>query len=203
MGGTKHSWDDKLGLSAEERESLRALLCDWDARPPVLFVGAGLTKYGARVLAGGRQPADWEELQKAMKARLQDAGVVDLPSDPLRLADLYEAAVRPARLVDLLRERIGPEHLAPGRDHTLLATLPWAAVVTTNYDDVMEQALRAAKRGPIRVLYDEDLSKKRKPSEVGIIYVHGSFSDPSSIVLTEESYRPSLPTCVSAYSGGT
>src|SRR5437868_6840325 len=129
--------DSRFGLTAEERESLRSLVRDWDERPPVLFVGAGLTKYGAHVRDGGAPPADWAELQRAMTARLSDAGVRDLPADPLRLADLYEEAVRPARLVDLLHERVRPEHLSPGRVHVLLATLPWAAVVTTNYDDVM------------------------------------------------------------------
>ena len=60
-------------------------------------------------------------------------------ASPLRLASEYEAAFGRQKL-DLLISTLNPDaDHQPGRLHRLLFELPWADVLTTNYDTLLER----------------------------------------------------------------
>jgi SIR2-like domain len=87
--------------------------------------------------------------------------------------------------------------------HGMLADLPLSVYVTTNYDDLMCQALLSRSRQPIRAVcpwYTQDRTKlleARKPFKqpervrphAPIVYhLHGHHDVPESLVLTEDDY---------------
>lgn len=87
--------------------------------------------------------------------------------------------------------------------HGVLADLPLSVYVTTNYDDLMCQALLSRSRQPLRAVcpwYTQDSTKLlearkpfRQPERVRpnapiVYHLHGHQSVPESLVLTEDDY---------------
>jgi len=64
--------------------------------------------------------------------------------------------------------------------------LPWADVLTTNYDTLLERAASGSARGYGIVRREGDLSGLRAP---GIIKLHGTIEDDADLVITEEDCR--------------
>lgn len=80
--------------------------------------------------------------------------------------------------------------LSPNRAHFLLATLPFRAIVTTNYDRLLETALRRS-HAPDRPVYywsDPDLASRVRDSRQFILKLHGDVYRPDTIVLAREDY---------------
>ena len=71
----------------------------------------------------------------------------DAPLSLSQVAQFYED-VGPGRqsLVSCLRDRLDRPDFAPGKNHHLIARLPVKVIVTTCYESLMEQALRAAMK---------------------------------------------------------
>ena len=74
-----------------------------------------------------------------------------------------------------------------------LAELGFPLVITTNYDQLFEDALTAAGRKPRVSVYTPRLEKTktfRDPSvEDPVVYkIHGDIQEPESIVITDENY---------------
>jgi hypothetical protein len=87
--------------------------------------------------------------------------------------------------------------------HGVLADLPLSVYITTNYDDLMCQALLSRSRQPLRAVcpwYTQDSAKlleARKPfrqpepasPKTPVVYhLHGHHAAPESLVLTEDDY---------------
>jgi hypothetical protein len=83
----------------------------------------------------------------------------------------------------------------------MLARLPFRFIITTNYDDLFERALRASRTGgnickePLVEIYNPgiDAIPRKVPldpkEERPVLFkLHGSFSDRKSLVVTEEDY---------------
>jgi hypothetical protein len=94
-----------------------------------------------------------------------------------------------------------PDFAKPGEPHGLLARLPLPVYLTTNYDDFMMAALRAARKQPTRVIcpwyrgaaadegvFGTDRGFDPRHEEPIVYHLHGSFAQPSSLVLTEDDY---------------
>jgi hypothetical protein len=111
-----------------------------------------------------------------------------LPQDPLRLAQVYESSARRGVLLDRIAEYVPSADFVPGKVHQKIARIPWAAIVTTNYDDLLERSFTGA-RAVRRVITDEDLTQSRTPDDLLIIKLHGDLTDRASIVITEDDYR--------------
>jgi hypothetical protein len=184
----------QLGLQPEEQSSLLAFVRAWkDHARPVLFAGAGLSfnaKPNPRRAPTSRF-SSWATLIKALRDELsgEDATLAArLPQDPLRLAQVYQSSARRGLLLDRVAQHVPSADFIPGPVHWKIARLPWAAIVTTNYDDLIERAFVGIR--PVRrVITDEDLTQPRTPDDLLVIKMHGDLSDRESIVITEEDYR--------------
>lgn len=98
-----------------------------------------------------------------------------------------------------------PDFQQPDEPHSLLAEFPLRVYITTNYDDFMVQALRHHNRAAqvaICPWYTRDLRQMQEtnrifeqpsgfnpsPANPIVYYLHGSKSEPESLVLTEYDY---------------
>lgn len=82
--------------------------------------------------------------------------------------------------------RPGDFHIPPA--HKILAWLPFAAYITSNYDQFLERQLKHEDRRPSVVIENEDLARIRRVS-VPVIKYHGCISKPETIVATTQDHK--------------
>jgi hypothetical protein len=185
---------DRLGLvSPEDAASLREWIRSWDAHPrPVVFAGAGLSAYNAVRKPGAPNNAvikAWDALAADFTRALQVEGFSQLPGDPLRLAQLVERQTSRTGLLDIVEAAVPEQHFDPGPAHEALTRLPLAAVVTTNYDDLIERAYASTRFPTLAVIDDTDLARARTGDRTLLIKMHGDLRRRPSIVISEDDYR--------------
>jgi len=169
-------------------------------RTPVAFIGAGMS-FNARPKAryrelgfrgtGTPRAFSWRELSERFRSELKSYGE-DGESDALWLAELYEQAFGPEALMRVIREAVPDELLDPGEAHTALYEIGWQAILTTNYDTLVERAWKTTHApGRIQTCFtDADLVRSAgQEMALEIIHLHGILSRPETIVLTLEQYR--------------
>lgn len=165
----------------------RALWSRGTLRGAAVIVGAGFSRGGARLLSDDTLlPPLWTDLARDMARELYGAQSDYEPKDPLRLAEEFRAGLGDAALTDFLRRRVCDDAYEPGPFHRDLLNLPWADVLTTNYDTLLERAAQNSRRGYKTVLAESELAHAGGPR---IIKLHGSLQDGASVVISEEDYR--------------
>ncbi|HEY0972276.1 MAG TPA: SIR2 family protein [Gemmatimonadales bacterium] len=161
----------------------------------ILFVGAGLS-------AGAGYPT-WTELVR----RLVERTSAELRSEAARQElDELMSAGRLREVADFCRSVLGEDGLhsmlcaelarRPGiqsATHRAVVETPFACIVTTNYDSLLEDGYaRWGARGIPRAPTGRDLAKLGTLLLDGAFFIlkaHGDLGDAESIVLTAEDYR--------------
>jgi NAD-dependent SIR2 family protein deacetylase len=154
-----------------------------------LFVGAGLSRNAGIPL--------WDELMLPLANEL---ALNHNSVDPITVAQYYSDAHAQGRY--LLNSHIVRQlRHVPQRfsfPHALIKELPLRAIVTTNFDDLIERALaREPERRHHVIITDEDLSYHSN-QDLPVVKANGCVSRPDSLILTRkdfESYadmRPAL-----------
>jgi len=165
----------------------RALYSRGAMRGAAVLVGAGVSRGGALLVSNDTPPPPlWSHLAEDMARELYGVQSANAPRDPLRLAEEYRVGLGDAALTDFLRRRIRDDALEPGPIHHALLDLPWADVLTTNYDTLLERAAKNARRSYDVVLAESDLPHTRGAR---VIKLHGSLQDGANVVISEEDYR--------------
>jgi hypothetical protein len=120
------------------QEIQSALWGEGASRGAAVLVGAGFSRNA--VLAGPNSPRPplWTDFSRVMATRLYPNG--NSPADPLRLAEEYKAALGQAALERLISDLVRNDEWAPGELHSKLVSLPWADILTTNWDTLLERA---------------------------------------------------------------
>lgn len=176
---------------------------------PVVLAGAGMSANAVPRPGWGSDPdappsvpkaGTWRDLADRLAASMGPMGE-SREADPLWLAELYRQAFGHRRLVSLLEDVVPHRFLSPGPAHASLVRLPWRAVLTTNYDSLIEQAFCAGEDGrhpavharrAIAVHRDRDLVQSILGSDsVEVIHLHGSFdaAETDELVVALEDYR--------------
>ncbi|SHL50919.1 SIR2 family protein [Fibrobacter sp. UWH4] len=70
-----------------------------------------------------------------------------------------------------------------------LAKLDVSEIWTTNYDPMIENALRENKKEPCVIVNNKDLLEKEKKGAIPIYKVHGDYCDPENCVITSSDYE--------------
>jgi hypothetical protein len=187
----------KLDLTSTERADVVDFLGSWKEHGgPVLFVGAGMSRFHAVATSTappGVEIQDWAELIETLKGRLAagDTTVLErLPSDYLRIAQHHEDQFWRSRLLDAIEEALASPHFAPGPAHQRLKRFPWKAIITTNYDNLIERSYENdPARHIVKAVCDHDLTRSRPADAVLLVKMHGDLAQRDSIVLTEEDYQ--------------
>ncbi len=144
-----------------------------------LFVGAGLST-GAGLVG-------WTGLLREAGRRL-GVEVRDLAQrDPLAAASHIEEKTSPRRFRQEVAAIVSA-HRGPARVHALLARLPWRAIFTTNFDDLIELALDAARRHFDPIRHDEEVGAVQPQGGTPVVKFHGDIEWPPGLVLTRQDY---------------
>ena len=114
------------------------------------------------------------------------------PGDLQRVALAYEIDTSRARLVDTITQAVGVG-TEPSPMLRALARLDFSLVITTNYDQLFERALRDAGKQPRVSIYrpDHEPTSDFRGATVGspVVYkLHGDISQRDSLVVTDEDY---------------
>lgn len=143
-----------------------------------VFAGAGMSKAAGYV--------DWKELLADIA---QDLGLqIDKESDLISLAQYHVNEKSRAKLSKkIIEEFIDENELT--ENHRILARLPISTYWTTNYDTLIESALKEAnKRADVK--YDVEQIFNTRPKRDAVVYkMHGDISHPIKAVLTKQDYE--------------
>lgn len=143
-----------------------------------IFAGAGMSKASGYV--------DWKELLSDIADEL---GLeIDKESDLISLAQYHVNEKSRAKLSKKILEEFVDENDAT-ENHQILARLPISTYWTTNYDTLIESALKEAKK-VVDVKYQvEQIFNTRPKRDVVVYKMHGDVSNPTKATLTKEEYE--------------
>lgn len=150
----------------------------------VLFLGAGLS-----IGAGLPGWADLiRPLAQAVGARWP-ADEADLTTHHLlTVAQHYENRYGRHALIRWLRDGLDTTSVQLTSVHHLATSLPLDIVFTTNYDDLIERALREAGRHPNVIISEPELAFWRE-DHVQVIKLCGDLARPDSIIITQRDFN--------------
>jgi hypothetical protein len=157
----------------------------------VPFIGAGLSmSCGLPDWAGLlRNIVEWSLLH-SVPLRQSDAIVKAIDSGNLDQASHAIAEGLGDQMSAALREILARPGLEPTTLHRLLANISWPAILTTNFDNLLETVLPEIEvltwRERERII---DVLRSGVPH---LMLVHGSVNQPESIVLSPSEYRESM-----------
>ncbi len=185
---------------AQHIEALRrALWTDREFGRAAVMVGAGMSRNAVPLRAGRATMPTWAELTTALIDRLYPAGsggerraewlhqAAGATSVANRLGEEYAIAFGRHELDALIRESVPDDDFRPGPLHQVLLELPWADVLTTNYDTLLERGAESVfGRRYTVVRRPEEISSAARPR---IVKLHGSFPSNSPFILTEDDFR--------------
>ena len=141
----------------------------------VPFVGAGVS-------ANSGVPM-WKELIDEMKKGLPSS--VSTETDDLKVAQVYKDVRGEKEYLDKVKEILRHNKVIPNPIHEAIFELNPVHVVTTNYDDLLEQELENEFKQYDIIREDLDLPSMTYSSAV--VKMHGDFQK-DNIVLTETDY---------------
>ena len=130
----------------------------------VLFCGAGISVSEGGIPSGAQFASELAE-----RAGLGEVGSMTLPE----VAQAYELETGHQSLIAFIAERIEGAGHAPLRIHQLIAALPFNRIITTNWDTLLEEALRQVGKSVAKVVRDEEVAYVDE-EKVTLIKLHGS-----------------------------
>ncbi len=144
-----------------------------------VFVGAGLSKSSGFV--------DWKSLLRPIARELRLD--VDRETDLIALTQFYinEHGGR-HRINQLILDEFAKKTQI-NENHRILARLPISTYWTTNYDTLIEDALREADKTPDVKKEKENLSTNLSKRDAIIYKMHGDVSQPHNAVITKDDYE--------------
>lgn len=170
----------------------------------VLFAGAGVSRGEVETEEGPAEQAipGWGELLVRLADRAVEIGHVP-PGEGGRL----RRAVRDGKylfVAETIRRKLGAREfdeamddlfrhasLRPTRRHHLITSIPFAAVITTNYDKLLESAYAQGGRIPPTYTFDNapDIISSLSHERFFIMKAHGDIDRKDTVVLSERDYR--------------
>jgi hypothetical protein len=139
----------------------------------VVFVGAGVSN--------NSEVPTWRTLIDDMK---NDCDAKE-ETDDLKIAQLYKDARGEKEFMDKVKEVLLYNKVFPNPIHGKILELSPCHIITTNYDDLLEQQIENDHKQFAIIKEDKDMPNMSYPNS--LIKMHGDF-DSNNIVLTESDY---------------
>ncbi len=161
----------------------------------VAFVGAGLSA------AAGlpdwktflRQMVDWCREQGAdLAGKLRDIQKEIREGKLIDVAQTLRDEMGDQRFYEFMNKRFRDPSLKPTENHSLVAELGFACVLTSNFDKLIEEAWAAARRSMPRVYTQQDtcvLANLQRDKSFYVLKLHGDVDRTDTIVLGRKDYR--------------
>jgi hypothetical protein len=145
-----------------------------------VFAGAGLSRSAGFV--------DWKQL---LKTFAEELGLdLDIETDFPAVAQYHlnrEDRVR-SRLNQKLTDELS-RAAKPSDAHANLALLPISTYWTSNYDHLIEDALKDADRQPVVRQPRRSLTTTRRGAKTEVLKMHGDIDEPDHVVITSDDYE--------------
>lgn len=140
-----------------------------------IFVGAGVSRNSGI--------PTWNELIESMKSELPEKLTNEM--DALKVAQLYKDSRGHKEYMDKVKEVLLYNKAVPNRLHKSILSLNPCHIITTNYDDLIEQELINQFTQYDIVREDKDIPQIAYPNV--LVKMHGDYIT-DNIVLTETDY---------------
>ncbi|MFL5066091.1 MAG: SIR2 family NAD-dependent protein deacylase [Xanthobacteraceae bacterium] len=160
---------DELAIAIKERRA-------------ILFAGAGLS------MSVGLP--SWQEFIDRMSEELGIAGDDARTDDHHTIAEYYrikQGSIGSLRSWMDRNWKVSEDKVRESKMHTLIVSLDFPIIYTTNYDRNIEAAFAAHDRDYVKVANARDIAKTRE-GVTQIVKFHGDFDDDDSLVITETDY---------------
>lgn len=144
-----------------------------------IFAGAGLS-IGAGYYS-------WEELLKKPAKNL-NLDISKEKYDLISLAQFYYNKNKRSAINELLSESF-PSNKKPTENHRILSQLPISTYWTTNFDTLIEDALKENNKNVSVRKDDKDLQLSYKNYDAVVYKMHGDIQCPSEAVITRDDYE--------------
>lgn len=150
----------------------------------VLFLGAGAS-FGTD---WERQSGEGLPLGRELAGAIaSEFDVDDQGGDLRKVASVAARKSGTTAVKRFVAEEVSSRSSSPLAAHRALARIRPLLVVTTNYDDLYEKALRELNERPAKIVGPEDLVHLPR-GRPRVVKLHGDADKPSSLVLTGEDY---------------
>lgn len=143
-----------------------------------IFIGAGLS-----IDAGF---CNWKGL---LEEPAKEMGLdIEKEYDLVSLAQYYSNTFKREAINNLFKEKF-PTSVLPSENHKLLSQLPISVYWTTNYDKLMENALKENNKRPCVKTSDEQLTEINSNVDAIVYKLHGDIDSPEDAVITRSDYE--------------
>ncbi len=165
-----------------------------------LYVGSGLSIKAGLPSWATLMTELIEEVKKLpydMTAQISDYEIMKKdPNKFLSLAQDLKSALGDKMYNEYLEKRFGNDSLSPTEDHKTITNIPFAFIITTNYDQLIEKAFAFNKHHYPAVLThisSRDIAYKLWNNQFFILKAHGDVViRKDEIIMTERDYREIL-----------
>lgn len=163
----------------------KSLLDDITSNRCIPFIGAGFSKNAKS--AHNINIPDWNGLGKKAAEYL----AADEYENAIESLSQYENQYSRANLTEMIAQEIHINETFPGDTHLSFCRLYFDIICTTNFDFLLENAFGEiySKQGkPYHVITNENRLSTFLNEKTTILKLHGDFSDPKNMVITETDY---------------
>lgn len=161
----------------------RPLLDDFKAGRWLPIVGAGLS-IGAEGCAPATMPT-WEQLGASLAAELPGRYS---EHDPVEAISAYEQAFGRRQLAARVMDALFVGRARPSATQLAFARLSFENVLTTNVEQLLEDAYRLV-RGPVLPIVEDGQLRLTNPYDTPtLVKLHGDIHHPRTLILTEDDY---------------
>jgi len=162
----------------KKEDFLRLYLSEIEDGNAALFAGAGLSIDAGYV--------DWKNLLTPLAKEL---GLnLDLEQDLVSVAQFFRNSNNRNRITQKLIDELGTV-ANPTVNHEILASLPISTIWTTNYDRLIEDALKAEGKIVDSKYNKDQLANTRRGRDVVLYKMHGDIENPQETTLTKDEYE--------------
>ena len=145
------------------------------------FVGSGFSKNA--IVPKGVDVLDWEGLGRAVANYIPNFAY----TNAIDALSVFEAMYSRTKLIEVIARELNVKKLKPGDAHKAFCDLNFNEICTTNFDSLIEKTFEASAK-PYAVVTSESRLTINTQEETKVIKIHGDFSNPENMVITENDY---------------